>query len=47
MPTVAINKKQKIYIYVDGKFKKRPIAAKIEIKNKKKKLILLKYFFKL
>jgi hypothetical protein len=47
MPTVAINKKQKIYIYLDGKSKKRLIAAKIEIKNKKKKLILLKYFFKL
>jgi hypothetical protein len=36
-----------IYIYVDGKSKKKLITAKIQTKNKKKKLILLKYIFKL
>ena len=35
-PTVAINRKQKIYIYVDDKSKKKLIAAKIQTKNKKK-----------
>ena len=44
---VAINKKQKKYIYVDDKSKKKLIAVKIEINIKKKTLIALKYFFKL
>jgi hypothetical protein len=34
-------------MYVDGKSKKKLITAKMQIKNKKKKLMLLKYFFKL
>jgi hypothetical protein len=44
---VPINKKQKKYIYEDDKFKNKLTVVKVDIKNKKKKLILLKYFFKL
>jgi hypothetical protein len=47
MPIVAINIKQKKYIYADDKSKKKTIIDKMEIKNKKKKLMLLKFFFKL
>jgi hypothetical protein len=47
MPIVAINIKQKKYIYVDDKSEKKSIIDKMEINNKKKKLMLLKFFFKL